>query len=134
MTDSQSTKTEQEQSKGALRVSMAKSRGAAVIGLQGELISGEVVHFRRACGEAEREGLTDWVVDLAEVDEIDGYGLASLVGLLSRAKRIGGRVVLCGMNPDLRKRFEATHCDAIFEVDFTVAKAVDRLSRKSEEK
>lgn len=134
MTGSQSDKAGSESKTSSLRVSSAKSRGAAVIGLQGDLIGSEVAHFRRACGEAEREGLNNWVVDMAEVESIDGYGLASLVGLLSRARRSDGRVVLCGINPDLRKRFEATHCDSIFEIDFTVAKAVDKLSRKAEDK
>lgn len=100
-----------------------------MLGLQGEFIGSEVVHFRRACNIMSSEGFKQWVIDLAEVHEIDGYGLASLVGLLSRAKRQGGRVVLCGINPDLRRRFEATHCEEIFEIDFTVAKAVDRLTK-----
>lgn len=129
MTQSRSSQGETSSDKGALRVSTAKSRGAAVIGLQGDFVGIEVAHFRRACNVMEQEGFRFWVVDLAEVDRIDGYGLAGLVGLLSRAKRDGGRLVLCGINPDLRARFEATFCEEIFEIDFTVAKAVDRLTK-----
>lgn len=129
MTESHSAVTEDKSERRALRVSTAKSRGAAVLGLQGEFVGSEVVHFRRACNVMDSEGFKHWVIDLAEVDEVDGYGLASLVGLLARAKRNGGRVVLCGLNPDLRRRFEDTHCEEIFEIDFTVAKAVDRLTK-----
>jgi anti-anti-sigma factor len=112
-----------------LIVSTASNEGAAVIGLKGSFVGSEVIHFRKACNEAQKSGLKNWVVDLAEVDEIDGYGLASLVGLLSRSRSDGGRLVLCGINPDLRSRFEATQCDSIFVTEFTIAKAVDRLKK-----
>lgn len=129
MTQSRSGQGDSSSDRGALRVSTAKSRGAAVIGLQGEFIGSEAAPFRRACNIMEQEGFRNWVVDLAEVEKLDGYGLASLVGLLSRVKRNGGRMVLCGINPDLRARFEATYCEEIFEIDFTVAKAVERLTK-----
>jgi len=104
---------------------------AAVIGLRGRFVGGEVFQFRRSCTEASRQGLKNWVIDLSEVDEIDGYALASLVGLLSRARSSGGRLLLCGVNPDLKKRFEATMCDSIFQNEFTVSKAVERLEKSA---
>lgn len=116
-----------EQAKPKLDVSYGSSEGVAVIRLVGDFVGSEVVQFRRACSLADREGLEHRIVDLAEVHRIDGYGLAGLVGLLSRRKHQGGRVILCGINPDLRARFETTHCDVIFETAFTVAKALDML-------
>lgn len=110
-----------------LQVNLASSDETAVLGLHGDFVGSEVVHFRRACGEAQKSGHNDFVVDLSEVGSIDGYGLASLVGLLSRTRKSDGNLIICGINPDLRTRFEATHCDVIFDTEFTVAKAVDRL-------
>ena len=127
-------KTASHEEISALQVNLAGSDEIAVLGLHGDFVGSEVVHFRRACGEAQKGGLKDFVVDLSEVSSIDGYGLASLVGLLSRVKNLEGRLILCAINPELRTRFEATHCDVIFDTEFTVAKAVDKLKgvRKGE--
>lgn len=116
-----------EQAKPKLDVSYGSSEGVAVIRMVGDLLGSEVVQFRRACTVADREGLQDRIVDLSDVQRIDGYGLAGLVGLLSRRKSQGGRVILCGINPDLRVKFESTHCDVIFDTAFTVAKALEML-------
>lgn len=124
---------ETKRKRHSLDVSYAASDGIAVIRLAGDLVGSEVVHFRRACTAAAKEGLSDRVVDLAEVESIDGYGLASLVGLLARRSHQGGRVVLCGINPELRSKFEATHCDVIFDTAFTVAKALDFIREGAKE-
>lgn len=113
-----------------LSVSVSKNDGVAVLGLSGSLLSSEITSFRRACNNIGKSGLNRYVVDLGEVEEIDGYGLASLVGLLSRSRSEGGRLVLCGINPDLRQRFEATHCDMIFDTATTVANALDKLTKE----
>lgn len=129
MTDAKTAKkaSSEETEKPQLEVNLSSREGAAIISLSGDFLGGETVHFRRACTQAEKQGLGDAVVELSDVERIDGYGLASLVGLLARTKSKGGRLLLCGINPDLRARFEATHCDGIFETAFTVAKAVDML-------
>ena len=115
------------QTKPKLDVNYGSTEGVAVIRLVGDFVGSEVVQFRRACTLADKEELQDRVVDLSDVHDIDGYGLAGLVGLLSRRKSQGGRVILCGINPDLRAKFETSHCDVIFETAFTVTKALEML-------
>jgi len=110
-----------------LQVSYTDNRGTAVVSLQGPLIAGEVAHFRAACREGREQGHKYFVVDLADVVEVDGYGLAALVGLLSRCHSDQGELILCGLNPDLRHRFEATYCDEIFQTATTVPKAIEKM-------
>ena len=100
---------------------------SSVIELSGSLIGSEVFKFRHACSEAVKSGMPHRIVDLTDVHEIDGYGMAGLVGLLARRSREGGQVVLCGVNPDLRSRFEATHCDCIFQTAVSQARALEKL-------
>ena len=114
-----------------LSVELASAGDASVLRLVGDLVGKQVAQFRRACAQAEKEKFLHTVVDLSEVEEIDGYGLAGLVGLLARRRRLGGRVVLCGLNPDLRLKFEATHCDVIFKTAVSQSGALEALKEQT---
>jgi anti-anti-sigma factor len=110
-----------------LEVDLSTADDASVIRVSGSLVGKAAAIFRRACGEATKSGLLHRVVDLSDVDEIDGYGIAGLVGLLARRKKAGGKVVLCGINPGLRLRFEATHCDTVFKMAVSTSGALELL-------
>ena len=60
-----------------LDVSYAASEGVADIRLVGDLVGSEVVHFRRACTAPAQEGLSDRVVDLAEIENKVNQQLAN---------------------------------------------------------
>lgn len=111
----------------SLQVDMTVADGVPVIRIAGSLVGKQVALFRRACMEAQQEGYTHRVVDLSEVDEIDGYGMAALVGLMARRRKKRGTVVLCGVNPDIRQRLEATHCDSVFKMAVSTGGALELL-------
>lgn len=110
-----------------LKVDLSKTGNAAVIVLAGSFVKSQVSQFRRACSDSE-ESTQHSVVDLTDVDEIDGYGLSSLVGLLARRRSNGGEVRLCGLDPELRQRFEKTFCDELFRFTSSVAKGISTLT------
>lgn len=114
-----------------LSVDLSSADDASILRVVGELVGKQVSIFRRACAQAQKENFLHRVVDLSEVEEIDGYGIAGLVGLLARRRRHGGKVVLCGLNPDLRFKFEATHCDAIFKMAVSQSGALEALKEEA---
>lgn len=114
-----------------LSVDLSSADDASILRVIGELVGKQVSIFRRACAQAQKENLSHRVVDLSEVEEIDGYGIAGLVGLVARRRRFGGRVVLCGLNPDLRHKFEATHCDTIFKFAVSQSGALEALKESA---
>ena len=113
-----------------LSVDLSSADDASILRVVGELVGKQVAIFRRACGQAQKESFPHRIVDLSEVEDIDGYGIAGLVGLLARRRRHGGRVVLCGLNPDLRIKFEATHCDSIFTIAVSQSGALEALKEQ----
>lgn len=115
----------------SLHVDLTMTDSVPVIRVSGSFVGKEVAIFRRVCMEAQKEGYTNRVVDLSEVDEIDGYGMAALVGLMARRRRHRGTVVLCGVNPDLRQSLEATHCDSIFKMAVSISGALELLKDRS---
>ena len=118
----------EEERQRALHVSVSVSEeGIATFLLRGELVGSDIVYFRRACAKTEKQGVVLFLIEFSEVESIDGYGLASLVGLLGRLRAVDGRMILCGLNPDLRAKFEDTHCTTIFETEISAARAEEKL-------
>jgi anti-anti-sigma factor len=109
----------------ALQVDISQHGQATLLTLSGPLTAKSVAALRRAAFHAEKENRGHCLLDMNDVDEIDGYGLATLVGMLSRRS---GKVILFGVSPDLRPRFEATFCDSLFPIRSTLAHALELLA------
>ncbi len=112
-------------------VHISQRGGTAILSLQGPLTGKNVATFRRACFQAETRENRHCLLDMNDVDEIDGYGLSALVGLLARRRERVGQVVLYGLNPGLKPRFEATFCDVLFPVRSTLAQAMDLIREEA---
>lgn len=117
-----------------LQVEISRHGVTSVLALSGPLTSKHVAVLRRAAFQAEESGQgAPCVLDLSEVEEIDGYGLSTLVGMLARrSAHGGGTVALCGVRPDLRERFEATFCDTLFPLRSTLAAALLAVGESEE--
>lgn len=72
-------------------------------------------------------GVTHLIVDLAQVPFIDSAGLAALVSALKATRRVGGNVVLSGVQPQARTVFSLTMLDQVFTIHSTVETALDSL-------
>lgn len=57
-----------------------------------------------------------WVIDLAQVDFMDSYGLVILVKALKVARKTGCRLLLCNIQASVRLIFELTQLDSVFEI------------------
>jgi anti-sigma B factor antagonist len=56
------------------------------------------------------------IVNLAQVGYMDSSGVATLVKLLSRARKTGASLALVGLTDRVRSIFEITRLDGIFEM------------------
>ena len=65
------------------------------------------------------------VVDLSQVPYMDSSGVASLVKLLSRARKIGASLHLVAMNDRVRSIFEITRLDKVFDIRKTQQEALE---------
>ena len=57
-----------------------------------------------------------WVIDLAQIDFMDSYGLVALIKGLKAARKIDCRLVLCNVQASVRLVFELTQLDSVFEI------------------
>ena len=66
------------------------------------------------------------VVNLTDVTYMDSSGIATLVKVLSRTRRSGTALVLCGLIERVRSVFEITRLDTIFNIVATEQEALSQ--------
>jgi anti-anti-sigma factor len=56
------------------------------------------------------------LVDFSSVSYIDSSGLATLIEMYQRLKKIGGQMRCCSMNQKIKNTFEITKLHKLFEI------------------
>ena len=80
---------------------------------------GEQLH--RLIEEQDRQRL---ILDFHKVKILSSQMLGVLIGLLKRIRIGQGRIVICGMKPDLHKVFKITNLDKLFSFYDTEGQAL----------
>lgn len=92
-------------------------------------ISGDIDLHRSVALQQGLLGLLDEkpqhvVIDLSAVPYMDSSGVASLVKLLSRTRKIGVDLTLVAPSPKVRSILEITRLDSIFKLTDSIEEAV----------
>jgi anti-sigma B factor antagonist len=69
------------------------------------------------------QGYAHLLVDLSDTSYISSNGLRVLLGALKAARKEGGTLKLCCLNPRLKEIFEMVGFDQVFEIYATEAEA-----------
>jgi len=89
--------------------------GVAVVVVRGDLDAAHADRLTDCFGRLLAEGRHDFVVDLAEVEVVDGTGLATLVELFKRVRIGPGDVRLCGLQAWVKVVFVMTRLNRVFD-------------------
>ena len=76
-------------------------------------------------------GATTLVVDLTKVEYLDSTALGVLIGGLKRLRERDGNMVLVCPNPRIRRVFEITGLDKIFDIFDTQGDAADSVGKET---
>jgi anti-anti-sigma factor len=107
-----------------LKVHTRNLGDAAILSLQGRLISGETRALREAVrAQTDAKSI---VLDLARVTAIDAYGLGLMLELRRLSDRKGVRFKLMNVNKFTSRVFEVTRLDSVFEI---IPKAEPAIAR-----
>jgi anti-sigma B factor antagonist len=101
------------------------SDGTAVVEVAGDVDLVHSVAFQQALLELLDRDPQRIVLDLTHVPYMDSSGVASLVKLLSRARRQGVRLTLTELRDRVRSVFEITRLVDVFEICPTEAEALE---------
>lgn len=103
----------------------------ATIAVTGRLDASNAQTLKESLEQLIDAGTTHLVVDLAKVPFVDSAGLATLVSALKLTRRVGGNVLLSGVQPQARTVFSLTMLDQVFAIHPNVEAALDSLTETS---
>lgn len=104
---------------------------SAAIVLAGRLDARNAQTIKETLSQLIDRGTIYLVVDLVQVPFIDSAGLAALVSALKSTRRVGGNVLLSGIQPQARTVFSLTMLDQVFAIHPSVEAALDSLAADS---
>jgi anti-sigma B factor antagonist len=107
-----------------LSVQVDDLEGWAVARVAGDVDVATAPRLRERLVALITEGRTRLVLDLEEVDHLESTGLGVLVGVLKRARTVGGDLRLVSTKPGIRKVFEITALDRTMPLAASVEAAV----------
>lgn len=100
-----------------MKTSIEEIDGKIVAALEGEMDTAAAVEAEAVLKPLYDTGGKDVVIDCSGLEYIASSGLRILLGILKGAKAGGSRVVLKGVNEDIRNVFKLTGFISIFEFE-----------------
>ena len=102
--------------------------GIFSVSVAGEVDLATAPELKEALGEVVSSGASGVLVDLSNATFIDSTTLGVLMGAVKRLRPAGGELVIACHDPNIRKIFEITLLDRIFEIYPTSDEAIRHLS------
>ena len=91
--------------------------GKYVATLEGEMDTAAAVEVEKVMEPLYTSDGKDVIIDCTRLEYIASSGLRILISILKGAKSSGSRVVLRGVNDDIKSVFKLTGFDTIFEFE-----------------
>ena len=99
-----------------MKIKEVKEGDILVCSIEGEININTSPELRAFFDKTFRAGNKYIMIDFSRVSYIDSSGLATLVEMLQRVQKIGGKLKLCNMGLPVRNVFEVTKLDSIFDI------------------
>lgn len=62
------------------------------------------------------EGKQFFVINLADIQMVDSFGLATILSVLKMAKTVNGNIALCGVNDAVENLVKLTHLQRVLDI------------------
>jgi anti-sigma B factor antagonist len=80
-------------------------------------------------GLVENDGHTRVVLDFSDIWALSSLALGILASFQHKVEARGGRLKLCGLNPNLKQLFRMTKLEQIFDIHKTAEEALEDFVR-----
>ena len=101
--------------------------GVSTVSVAGEVDLATAPELKEALAQVVNGGATGVLVDLSNATFIDSTTLGVLMGAVKRLRPAGGELVIACHDPNLRKIFEITLLDRVFQIFDTPGAGVEHL-------
>jgi len=112
-----------------LSYNITAETGFELVSLSGDLNMFSAPELRTVLIKKFDAGSSRFVFDLTELTFVDSSGIGTLVSFVSLSKkREGAKVILCGLNPQIKNIFEVTRLLSVFNVVETLDEAKTEIA------
>lgn len=73
-------------------------------------------NIKAVCRERIHRGVKGFAVDVSRVTVMDSCGLSVLISIKKLVESEGARMALCGLSPMIKRLFEITKLEQVFEI------------------
>lgn len=97
--------------------------------LYGDLVDRNAAHeFLTVAHTAMDEGKNNVVIDLSELRYMNSTGLNVLINILTKSRKNGGDLVICGLTRKIQELLVVTKLNSVFTVTETSEEAVAKFN------
>ena len=99
-----------------MKVSQDKKNDVVICKIDGEINLNTSPELRKAFEGVVHQNIKKVVIDFGGVPYIDSSGLATLIELFQRLKKIDGKLRICDMSEKVKNVFEITKLHKLFDI------------------
>jgi anti-anti-sigma factor len=99
-----------------MKISEEKLNDIVICNAEGEIDINTSPELRKAFDGFIRDNLKKVLIDFSNVSYIDSSGLATLIELLQRLNKIGGKLNICNVSEKIKNIFEVTKLHKLFKI------------------
>lgn len=99
-----------------MNIQEERNNGIAVLALTGEININSSPELRKKFAAIIEANEKKILVDFSGVSYLDSSGLATLIEILQRLKKIGGKLRFCSISQKVKNVFEITKLINLFEI------------------
>ena len=110
-----------------MKVDYQRKDDCAVCQIEGEINLNTSPELRRVFDDCLRTNIKKVIINFSAVPYIDSSGLATLIELFQRLKKIDGKLRICSVPDKIRDIFELTKLHKLFEVYDDEASAMENF-------
>ncbi len=103
--------------------------GVSAVGLTGELNIHTAPDLRRLLMKYVKKGEQNLMLDLTGLKFMDTSGLATLIEAQLKVEKYGGRLVLFGLDAQIREVFDVTRVSKLFRIYATEEEALEAVQQ-----
>lgn len=99
-----------------MKINTGKQSEVTICAIEGEINLNTSPELRKAFDAFVRANAKKVIINFANVSYIDSSGLATLIELFQRLKKVGGNLRICNMAEKIKSVFEVTKLHKLFDI------------------
>jgi anti-sigma B factor antagonist len=107
-----------------MEISTSMQQDVTVVALAGRFDAQSAGQVDAGLQARFQEGVKKLVVDMGQVEYVSSAGLRVLLAAAKKTNALGGRLVLCGLQPYVLEVFEVAGFTSIFQINSDTASAL----------